>query len=104
MSNCPFKQYCSDDCENCTDKDKSEKIERIAEVLQPVVANIVECLAPIIKECTHNIVDLWHSVVECCPDKRVVHLALRHPKQRVRKKNINRIMKWINNTHTERGG
>ena len=96
MDNCPLKQYCNDDCKECTDKDKSEKIERIAEALQPVVANIAECLIPIIKECTQNIIDLRRSVVECYPNKRVVCLALHHQKNKVRKKNINRIMRWLN--------
>ena len=96
MGDCPLKQYCNDDCEECTDKDKSEKIERIAEVFQPIVDNIVECLLPVIKECTHNIIGLWRSVVECYPKKRVVYLSLHHPKKRVRKKNTNRIMRWLN--------
>lgn len=29
------------------------------------------------------------------PNKRIIYLALHHKKARVRKKNINRIMRWI---------
>lgn len=96
MGDCQLKQHCNDSCEKCTDKNKSEKIERIVEALQPVVANIVECLVPIIKECTHNMICLRRFVIECYPNKRVVYLSLHHPKKRVRKKNINRIMCWLN--------
>ena len=96
MDNCPFKQCCDDDCKQCTDTDKAKKIQCVAEVLQPTIESIVECLTPVIKECTHNIIRLWHSVIECYPNKRVVYLALRHPKKRVRKKNTNRIMRWLN--------
>lgn len=33
------------------------------------------------------------QLIELCPNKRLVYLALHHPKERVRKKNINRIFK-----------
>jgi pyruvate-formate lyase-activating enzyme len=95
MNECPLKKYCSDDCANCTDQDKTEKIERIAEALQPIIANISQTIIPIIQETIHFIKRFWRAVIECYPNRRVVHLALYHPKSRVRKKNINRIMKWI---------
>ena len=41
---------------------------------------------------------LIHAVMRMLdeyPDKHVVRLALSHPKERVRKKNIRRIVRWI---------
>lgn len=101
MKDCPFKQYCNDDCENCTDKDKADKINNIKDVIQPVVANIVETLTLAIQQTIQKINHLWRTIIECYPDKRVVHLAIHHKKSRVRKKNIKRIMKWINSTHAK---
>ncbi len=103
MKDCPFKQYCNDDCETCTDEDKAHKIQNVANALQPIVGNIVEVLTPVIKETAKTINRLWYTIVQCYPNKRVVHLALHHPKARVRKKNITRIMRWINTSQTERG-
>lgn len=40
---------------------------------------------------TDSITHLWISMY---PNRRIAHLALNHPKKRVRKKNINRILKW----------
>ena len=101
MNDCPFKQYCNDDCGTCTDENKAYKINNIKDVIQPIVANIVEVLTPTIQQTIQEINRLWRTIIECYPDKRVVHLAIRHKKSRVRKKNINKIMKRINTTHTK---
>ena len=92
MSNCPFKPYCNEDYTTCTDADKAEKIDRVVEALQPIVANIVEVLTPAIQEAMTAINNMWRSVMECYPNRRVVHLALRHRKKKIRKKNANRII------------
>jgi hypothetical protein len=95
MSDCPFKPYCNEDCANCTDADKSEKIDRVVEALQPIVANIVEVLTPAIQEAVTAISNMWRAVIECYPNRRVVHLALHHHKKKIRKKNTKRIILWL---------
>ena len=95
MSDCPFKPYCNEDCTACTDEDKAEKIDRVVEALQPIVANIVEVLTPAIQEAMTAINNMWRSVIECYPNRRVVHLALHHHKKKIRKKNTNRIILWL---------
>ena len=35
------------------------------------------------------------TVILLYPNKRVLHLAKYHPKERVRKKNMRRVLKWI---------
>ena len=95
MSDCPFKPYCNEDCTACTDADKADKIDRVVEALQPIVANIVEVLTPAIQETMTTINNIWRSVIECYPNRRVVHLALHHRKKKIRKKNTKRIILWL---------
>lgn len=40
-----------------------------------------------------NCYNLTEDLINQCPNKRLVYLALHHPKERVRKKNIHRIFK-----------
>lgn len=50
---------------------------------------------------------LIHAVMRMLdeyPDKRVVRLALSHHKERVRKKNRNRIIKWMKLQYKRKGG
>jgi hypothetical protein len=95
MSDCPIKPYCNEDCTACTDADKAEKIDRFVEALQPIVASIVEVLTPAMQEAKTAINNMWRSVIECYPNRRVVHLALHHRKKKIRKKNTNRIIFWL---------
>ena len=95
MSNCPFKPYCNDDCTACTDADKAEKIALVVESLQPIVSNIMEVLTQAIQEAMAAINDMWRDVIECYPNRRVVHLALHHRKKKTRKKNTKRIILWL---------
>ena len=92
---CPLKKYCNDDCGACTDADKVEKIDLVVESLQQIVANIVEVLTPAVQEAMTAINNMWRSVIECYPNRRVVHLALHHRKKKIRKKNTNRIILWL---------
>lgn len=67
----------------------SADFEAVAKGLQAVVAafqRLMEALTPIRKELS--------EIIELYPNKRVVHLAKHARKERVRKKNINRILKW----------
>ena len=95
MSDCPFKPYCNEDCTACTDEDKAKKIDRVVEALQPIVASIVEVLTPAIEEAMTAINNIWRSVMEYYPNRRIVHLALHHHKKKIRKKNTKRIILWL---------
>ncbi len=53
-----------------------------------IQAQVIETARQIFKTMTD-------IIVNCYPNKKVLHLALHHSKQRVRKKNIRRIMRWI---------
>lgn len=68
-----------------------EAIEKVAEFVMEVVKLIVDA----IKAVAEVIADLWRTVIENYPNKRVMHLALHSKDFRVRKKNRNRILKWL---------
>lgn len=93
---CSLKAFCQDDCKICTNENKIEKRQRIVELIEPIVADIMTTLAPVIENAIQNFTHLWKCIMETYPNKRVVYLALHHPKEKVRKKNTNRIMRWIN--------
>ena len=64
-------------------------------------SGLMEALASVamsFDELKRTIGALIHAVMRMLdeyPDKRVVRLALSHPKERVRKKNIRRIVRWV---------
>lgn len=60
-----------------------------------IVQNIMDALTPQVQQALKEIVRLCDLVLESYPDKRIVWLALHHKKERIRKKNRNRILKWI---------
>ena len=47
------------------------------------------------KEATMALFGIRDAIINCCPDKRVVHLALRAKKARTRKKNFNRAIRIL---------
>ena len=52
-------------------------------------------LAKVSKDVMLAITGVYEAVINCCPDKRVVHLALHAKKARTRKKNRNRAIKIL---------
>ena len=66
-------------------------IEEVTELVKQAVAWIVEA----IKAIAEVVAELWRTIIENYHNKRVVHLALYSKDLRVRKKNRNRIMKWL---------
>lgn len=66
-------------------------IEEVAELARKAIEWIVD----IIKAAAEVITKWWRTVIESYTNKRVVHLALHHKDLRVRKKNMNRIIKWL---------
>lgn len=68
-----------------------EAIEKVAELVREVVERIVD----IVKALAEVIHRLWKAFIENYHNKRVIHLAIHHKDIRVRKKNRNRIVKWL---------
>ena len=54
-----------------------------------------ECMARITEETTMKIFGLWDAIVDCCPDRRVVHLMRYAKKAKVRRKNLHRAIKIL---------
>ena len=71
----------------------------IIDAVLPVLQQIVDALVPVLSEMANALSevlpDVWESIWTSYPDRRVVHLAKHSKKERVRKKNYNRIMKWF---------
>lgn len=66
-------------------------IEELAEV----VAKVVEWIVELVKKVAEVLHKLWKAFIEKCPNKKVLHLAMYHKDLQVRKKNRNRILKWL---------
>lgn len=71
-----------------------QQLQRITDALASVIQSITDELVPLIEECIETISELWDAVLKEYPDKRIVWLAFHHKKERVRKKNRNRIIKY----------
>lgn len=72
-----------------------EQIALLAKAITPVV-EAIKGIIPVVKEMANAIGKLYESIMQEYPNKRVVHLALHGKKERTRKKNRNRICKWLN--------
>lgn len=68
-----------------------EAIEKVAELARKAIEWIVDT----IKAVADVVCRLWRAFIENYHNKRVIHLALHHKDLRVRKKNRNRIVKWL---------
>ncbi len=68
-----------------------EAINKVAELVRVLVEKITE----LVKVVAENIHKLFKAVVEKYHNTRVIYLATKHKDLRVRKKNMNRIMKWL---------
>ena len=85
-------QKTFDDLKGKTD---TKDFQKAVEAIQGVKQVITETLKPILEKVFETIKMVSDAILNCYPNKKVLHLALHHPKQRVRKKNIHRIMQWI---------
>lgn len=54
-----------------------------------------ECVGKLATEAIMAFFGIRHAVFRCCPNKRVVYLALHAKKSRIRKKNFNRAIKIL---------
>lgn len=78
----------------CYDEIRQADIE--AELV-PVVKGAINALIPVVADCVRAFTDFAISLYKQYPNKRIVWLALYHPKAKVRKKNKSRIIKYFKN-------
>ena len=72
-----------------------QQIQKIIDAFVPVVQSITDAIAQTIEHCIGAITNLLDAVLRSHPDKRIVWLAFHHKKERVRKKNRNRLIRYI---------
>lgn len=51
--------------------------------------------AKVFSEAVSTVQAYTETLLSVYPNKRVLHLAKYHPKERVRKKNMRRVLKWV---------
>lgn len=54
-----------------------------------------ECVAKMTRDAMLAITGAYQAIINCCPDKRVVYLALHDKTARIRKKNRNRAIRIL---------
>lgn len=72
-----------------------QQLQQMIDAFVPVVQSIIDAVAQLIEPVIDEVNRLWGEVLKSYPDKRVVWLAFHHKKAKVRKKNRNRISKYI---------
>lgn len=76
-------------------KPSEQQIQQMIDAFVPFAQGIIDAIYPLIKPAVDAFSQLWDEVLHSYPNRRVVWLAFFHPKARVRKKNRNRIVKYI---------
>lgn len=75
----------------------SEQIAKVTETFNSMSERIREQIIPTIRKIIETVAPVLNTIIEALktyPNKRIVYLAT-HGKERVRKKNLKRIMKWL---------
>ncbi len=80
--------------EDLTDK-KTKDFKEAAEAIQRLAQAMTEALTPVLDMVMESMRKWCDKVLHCYPNKKVLHLAIHHPKERVKKKNMRRIMRWL---------
>ncbi len=105
---CELKPYCDKDCKECEYAKRQEQIQAFNESVENLKNVVLEAFKPV----ADTLIELGSHIRTIMPkqwnvynkglwgcwsysNKKVIHLALHHPKERTRKKNINRIYKWL---------
>lgn len=87
-------KYEIDSAENISICENDESIEMKALEVQKALAQIIDVITPLIKELCNRISKFSEAICSEYPNRRVVWLAFNHRKARIRKKNMNRIIRW----------
>lgn len=95
------------DTKSAENKEEFEQVAKLFNgILIPLIEDFIEAFVTLIheigiavnlafREIAQYITRQIIAVIKLYPNKRVVYLALHHPRERVRKKNMRRILKWI---------
>lgn len=108
-SMCDLNAYCQQDCDSCKLANDLRKKQDFGEALENLKQCLSECLDPLIHAISElaeilaeqvgvilpKVLSKATKIVSLYPNKKVLHLALHHPKEKVRKKNMTRIRKWL---------
>lgn len=78
-----FQQFCDD------------AIVSSVEAIADAIVSCVEAIVPGFQKVVEELNRLWEAVLKSYQNKRVVHLVFHGKTARIRKKNINRIVKYI---------
>lgn len=74
-----------------------EQMAKATEAFRDMSKTILEQIVPTVRKIIETVAPILNPIIEAIktyPNKRVVYLAT-HGKERVRKKNIKRVMKWL---------
>ena len=88
----------TEDFQQCEEVIQCEEAIQYVETIQGAVQKMVEVLTPLMIETWELIKNITYALSHY-PNKKVLRLALYHPKERVRKKNMRRIMRWAEKLH-----
>ena len=96
-NDCELQPYCNKDCLKCEYFKNVMRREEFKEACDELKDAVIDLFTPILDLISNVIDTIWDTlkVIYQFPNKRVIYLALRHPKEKVRKKNVNRIIKWL---------
>ena len=75
--------------------DKDESIDMMAVMPINGLTKELEIIAHISEDAMLAITGILNVILDCCPNKRVVHLAKHGKKKRTRKKNLHRAIKIL---------
>ena len=94
---CELQPYCNKDCLQCEYFKAVIQREECKEAWNELKDSVINLFTPILDGILNVVNTIWDKIkfVYQYPNKRVIRLALHHPKEKVRKKNINRIIKWL---------
>ena len=94
---CELKPYCDKNCIECKYFETVQQREEFVEAVKDFVDSFLDIFTPIAEGMYNVVKKIWGLIktIYQYPNKRVINLALRHPKEKIRNKNINRIIKWL---------
>ena len=97
-----LKQAPADEALKASEKivvsiDQSNGEDKTACIVAAFTAAGEMCIlaAKVFSEAVSTVQAYTETLLSVYPNKRVLHLAKYHPKERVRKKNMRRVLKWV---------
>lgn len=77
--------------------------DELAEAINAIRSTSIsfDCMAHITEELMLALTGVRDDIINCCPDRRVVHLYMHAKKRRVRRKNLHRAIKILEEIRDE---